>query len=334
MEALDSTGARVRGQWQQLRAQFELPASTQLPLCLRLHLGPASPSRRFSTGAINTPWTRGVLRFGGLGLGQIPVLPLTRSQPVRASVAASAGNTQLLTDGVTRFGPGTQWLLAGVGRAVTFSLQLPQPHMVCALAVHWLTVGAWGLRLSRTSAAGSFREVISRTGPPDSASANSSALAGRGGVLENQQLWFDGGCVLAQAASLELRRPRGGQYGLSEITLYGYAAADGQPCRLACARGGSCFAPSGGDAAAAAAAHGGDHRPTASCQCVSAWHGPLCDVDVDECATANGGGVVLLALVCKLSSHLRSCENAAPYLHHGDLRIDKERAGASGARSA
>ena len=123
--------------------------------------------------------------------------------------------------------------------------------MACAFATEWLTVEAWALLLSPRQEPGGdllsdsrFEEILTRDYSAATSQPNGTNHTFYGESLptlttdSGRAYWFENGCALTRTMRLELRRPHNGQYGLSEVTLFGYEMSQAACESLRCQHGG------------------------------------------------------------------------------------------------
>ena len=151
--------------------------------------------------------------------------------------------------------------------------------MLCAVQSDWLLIEEWALLLSPASqsaetegSTSNFEEilVVGLTDHPTSSDIRHFT------------------CTAATAARLELRKSNGGQYGLTEVTLFGYSEAEDGLAQFEdglchCRNGGSCS-----QSAESCRCPRGPSCPPFSRGC--GWTGQHCTNDIDECADSNYGG--------------------------------------------
>jgi len=142
----------------------------------------------------------------------------------------------------------------------TITLAWPAAHTVCALQASFLVHGrfarSWAVYATDNSTKGaSLDKVISVT--PDDAPGNNSVR------------WF--GCRQMTSLHLWLETAKDGVWLLTEVALLGFNMLEFGACAHDCRHGGTCLDL--------------DDR----CGCIDGWHGAVCTVDNNECATRNAG---------------------------------------------
>eukprot|EP01043_Picozoa_sp_COSAG02_P053651 COSAG02_NODE_5956_length_3913_cov_3.038794_2_plen_442_part_00 len=166
---------------------------------------------------------------------------------------------------------------------MTLELELPTLSMVCALEIDWLMIEEWALLLSPATRT---VEVAEST---DGQSFSQVLVVGRNDHPTSRAVRHFT-CTAAKRARLELRTADTGQYGLMEVTIFGYNEAEDGVKRgqfehglCHCRNGGSC----GRDAEGCRCPrHPSCPRFSRGC----GWTGSHCEIDIDECAGADFGG--------------------------------------------
>ena len=191
--------------------------------------------------------------FAGLGIHRVALRPVSHEPGVQVTASqpcnvGPACGVERLVDGDARPSANQDWVLLLLEPSPTnawLDFALPAPATLCALHLHWLprmAADSWALSVSPPS--GEAREVISKW----NASLNAGAE------------WF--ACVGGVSrARLTLRQPRVGQFGLTEVDLFGFGGQSAR-CELQCRNGGSCVAGP-------------------RCVCAKGWRGRVCDEDID-----------------------------------------------------